>query len=153
MERASQVELLSHRTIQTFARDPHVSEMFLFGSYEKKMYDYYSDMDVHVVSQNFDATMSQLWHALSDIGQVLVAFPLAARRFRLAGADATDWLCSYGGFRPPSCPGAPNGERLDQWPPLYRMILRGQVFVLTSIGYTSFKRVTQHLSNVVPVQI
>src|SRR5579884_1457093 len=78
MERASQVEQLSTRAVQTFTRDPYVSEMFLFGSYEKKMHDHYSDVDLHVVSQNFDATMSQLWHTLSDIGQVLVAFPLAA---------------------------------------------------------------------------
>ena len=78
MERASQVEQLSTRAVQTFARDPHVYEMFLFGSYEKKMHDRYSDVDVHVVSQNFDATMSLLWHSLSDIGQVLVAYPLAA---------------------------------------------------------------------------
>jgi hypothetical protein len=35
-------------------------------------------VDLHVVSQNFDATMKQFWHSLSAIGQVLVAFPLAA---------------------------------------------------------------------------
>lgn len=78
MERASQVEHLARRAVQTFASDPYVSEMFLFGSYEKRMHDRYSDVDLQVVSQNFDATMSQLWHTLSDIGQVLVAYPLAA---------------------------------------------------------------------------
>jgi predicted nucleotidyltransferase len=78
MERASQVEQLSTQAVQTFAREFHVCEMFLFGSYEKKMHDRYSDVDFHVVSQNFDATMSQLWHTLSGIGPVLVAFPLAA---------------------------------------------------------------------------
>src|SRR6266567_2878304 len=78
MERASQVEHLSRRAIQTFASDPYVYEMFLFGSYEKKIHDCYSDVDLHVVSLNFDATMSQLWHTLSDIGQVLVAFPLTS---------------------------------------------------------------------------
>lgn len=78
MERASLVEHLFSQAVQTFALDPYVSEMFLFGSYEKKTHDRYSDVDLHVVSQNFDATMSKFWRALSDIGQVLVAFPLAA---------------------------------------------------------------------------
>src|SRR5690242_16049113 len=78
MGQISPVEQLFHRAVQTFARDPYVSEMFLFGSYEKKTYDSYSDVDLHVVSQNFDATMSQLWHSFSAIGQVRVAFPLVA---------------------------------------------------------------------------
>jgi predicted nucleotidyltransferase len=78
MEQASQMEHLFNRAVQAFARDPYVSKIFLFGSYEKKTYDRYSDVDLHVVSQNFDATMSQFWPALSDIGQMLVAFPIAA---------------------------------------------------------------------------
>jgi predicted nucleotidyltransferase len=78
MEQVSQVEQLFHRAVQTFVKDPYVSEMFLFGSYEKKTYDSYSDVDLHVVSQNFDATMNILWHSFSAIGQVLVAFPLVA---------------------------------------------------------------------------
>ena len=78
MEQASQVEHLFHRAVQTFASDPYVSEMFLFGSYAKKTHDRYSDVDLHVVTQNFDATMSQIWYSLSSIGPVLVAFPLAA---------------------------------------------------------------------------
>ena len=78
MERASQVEHLFNQAVQIFASDPHVSKMFLFGSYEKKTHDRYSDVDLHVVSQNFDATMSQFWNSLSAVGQVLVAFPLTA---------------------------------------------------------------------------
>ncbi|MBO0794908.1 MAG: nucleotidyltransferase domain-containing protein [Ktedonobacteraceae bacterium] len=79
MEQVSQVEHLSCQAIQAFAADPHVYEMFLFGSYEKKTHDRYSDVDLQVVSQNFDATMSQFRRCLSDIGQVLVAFPLVAQ--------------------------------------------------------------------------
>jgi predicted nucleotidyltransferase len=78
MEQTGLVKRLFHQAVHIFAQDPYVSDIFLFGSYEKKTYDSYSDVDLHVVSQNFDATMKQLWHTLSAIGQVLVAFPLAA---------------------------------------------------------------------------
>ncbi|GHO80786.1 hypothetical protein KSD_85570 [Ktedonobacter sp. SOSP1-85] len=79
MEQASQVEQLLSQAIQAFASDPYVYEIYLFGSYAKKTHDRYSDVDLHIVSQNFDATMSQLWHYLEEIGPVLMAFPLVAR--------------------------------------------------------------------------
>lgn len=78
MESTNQVQQLFSRAIQTFTTDSSVSEIYVFGSYEKEIHDRYSDVDLHVVSQNFDATMSRLADYLSNIDRVLVAFPLTA---------------------------------------------------------------------------
>ncbi|GER91845.1 hypothetical protein KDW_60070 [Dictyobacter vulcani] len=74
-----QVEQLYTRAVQAFAAEPEVSEIGLFGSYAKGTHDRYSDIDLHVVSQDFDTTMNHLAACLAHIGQVLVAFPLTAR--------------------------------------------------------------------------
>ncbi|GCE28709.1 hypothetical protein KDA_41930 [Dictyobacter alpinus] len=73
------VEQLCSRAVQAFAEESEVVEIGLFGSYAQRTNDRYSDIDLHVVSHDFDTTMSHFMACLSKIGRVLVAFPLTVR--------------------------------------------------------------------------
>src|SRR5260370_12677924 len=70
------VELLYEAALTTFTQQQEVHEIFLFGSFERGTFDQYSDLDLFVISADFEKTMALLPQILARIGDVLLSYPL-----------------------------------------------------------------------------
>ncbi|GCE13504.1 hypothetical protein [Tengunoibacter tsumagoiensis] len=66
---------LQTATLSAFTRRPEVQQICLFGSLEHNQHDAYSDMDLHVVSSDFDTTMQDLPSIINSIGAPFVWYP------------------------------------------------------------------------------
>jgi predicted nucleotidyltransferase len=62
-------------TLQTFTQRPEVQQVYLFGSMEQNKHDNYSDIDLHIVSSDFDTTMKDLPSIMNVIGEPFVWYP------------------------------------------------------------------------------
>ncbi|QBD75395.1 hypothetical protein EPA93_05010 [Ktedonosporobacter rubrisoli] len=62
-------------TLQVFTQRPEVQKIYLFGSMEQHKHDAYSDLDLHVVSSDFDMTMRDLASIMNTIGEPFVWYP------------------------------------------------------------------------------
>jgi predicted nucleotidyltransferase len=62
-------------TLQAFTQRPEVQKVYLFGSMEQNKHDDYSDIDLHIVSHDFDTTMKDLASIMNTIGEPFVWYP------------------------------------------------------------------------------
>jgi len=69
------LQALYTATLQAFTQRPEVQKVYLFGSMEQNKQDIYSDLDVHIVSSDFDATMKDLVSIMNMIGEPFVWYP------------------------------------------------------------------------------
>ncbi len=62
-------------TLQAFTQRPEVQKIYLFGSLEHGKHDDYSDVDLHIVSGDFNTTMQDLSSIIHMIGKPFVWYP------------------------------------------------------------------------------
>lgn len=69
------LQQLYSATLQAFTQRPEVQKIYLFGSMEQNTHDDYSDVDLHIVSNDFDTTMHDLDLIMNTIGEPFVWDP------------------------------------------------------------------------------
>ena len=70
------LELLYQKAVDIFAQAQEVQDVLLFGSFARGTHDQYSDIDLTIISTDFDETMAKLPQFLARIGTVLIQYPL-----------------------------------------------------------------------------
>lgn len=67
---------LYEKAVSTFSQEAEINELRIFGSQEKNQHDCYSDLDLQVITSDFDTTMTKLPALLAKIGDYFIKFPL-----------------------------------------------------------------------------
>ena len=70
------LQALYNATLQAFIQRSEVQKIYVFGSIEQNKHDDYSDIDLHIVSSNFDVTMKDFVAITKRIGEPFVWYPL-----------------------------------------------------------------------------